>query len=374
MRRGLDPSQSSLRPFVGDARRSPASGEWLIAGYDDVVTVLTNPDVFSSSVSSAYDPTLLGADPPAHAQARAVVMRALGQSMRGLEERVRGIVSSLADELATDAHPELMRGLARPLPLAVMAELLGLDSHQLASLGRAEGVLRSGGDGGSPALDPTGSLLEGAIDRRVRDLRHDLISALLRRGPAREQLDRKEVLRVSKVLLIAGTETTANLIGSVVLTLMRRPDELGRLRADPSRTERVIDETLRCESPVQFVRRCTTQRLEVAGQVIPAGAYVSAMLGLANRDERRVRDPGSFDPSRASCAHLAFGAGPHRCPGASVARMEARLAVTELVSRGFLDHAALSADDVQMSSSPVLRGPARIALAADAGRSKGERK
>lgn len=361
------PFYAALRSSWPSARRIAKSDYWLIGRYDDVEAVLNSPGVFSSSVLSTSDGTLLGADPPAHARARRIVTRALSQSLRGIEERVQAIAAGLLDRAAGRPAPELIADLAAPLPVNVMAQLLGLPSDDVAALTRWRQTVvarsSSSGPDHSPAIGGTGdtadSLLRAAISQRLAEPGEDLIGALLH--PGRDHLSPDEALSVCKLLLVAGTETTTGLIGNCALALMRLPGELAGLRSDPSRAAAIVEETLRYEPPVQFVLRAATRDADIAGRVIPGRSHVLAVLASANRDETRIAEPERFDSSRAS-KHLAFGAGAHRCPGAWLARLEARTAICGLVQRNLLDVAPPSGS-VEMAMSVQLRGPARVPLA-----------
>jgi cytochrome P450 len=196
------------------------------------------------------------------------------------------------------------------------------------------------------------------VERRRGQTRNDLIGALLRAEDGDAALTPLDVANFALLLLLAGNETTTNLLGNVLIALLAHPDELARVTRDPSRIPALVEETLRYESPIQFLFRQTTQDVEIAGVSIPSGSLVMPLLGSANRDEARFPDPNRFDVARDTQGHLAFGLGIHFCLGASLARLEARVALEELLARyPGVEHCAPRAQNVD---SYVVRGPKRL--------------
>jgi len=171
---------------------------------------------------------------------------------------------------------------------------------------------------------------------------------------------------VARLLLIAGNETTTNLIGNAVLALLRNPPELARLRKDRALVPAAVEETLRFDAPVQTVERVTTRPLELAGVRIPAQARIGVMIGAANRDPSVFPDPDTFSIARDPHGHLAFGAGPHSCLGAFLSRLEARVVIEGLLDRLPQLRALQSLDEVQLTRSLHLRGPRLLMLAGPA--------
>jgi cytochrome P450 len=184
-----------------------------------------------------------------------------------------------------------------------------------------------------------------------------VISAIVAEQDGEAGLSDREVVQFVILLLIAGNETTTNLIGNAVKALLRHPEQLARVAADPALVPRLIEETLRWDAPIQLVFRLAKQAAEVAGERIPEGAIVAALIGSANRDERRFADPDRFDLDRDPQGHIAFGFGQHFCLGASLARLEARVALEALVPR--LAHAKLDAEP-ELVDSFLVRGPRRL--------------
>jgi len=174
--------------------------------------------------------------------------------------------------------------------------------------------------------------LRGIAEARRRRPADDLVSTIVAQQDGENALTIREVIQFAMLLLVAGNETTTNLIGNAVTALLDHPDQLARVAGDPSLVPAAIEETLRYDAPVQILFRNATQDVEIAGAKIPKGAYVALLLGSANRDERSFPDPDRFDVTRDPQGHLGFGFGKHFCLGASLARMEARVALEALVT------------------------------------------
>jgi cytochrome P450 len=200
------------------------------------------------------------------------------------------------------------------------------------------------------------------IKRRSHKPADDFVSVLLR-GEGPKALTPDEVCSFTKLLLIAGNETTTNLIGNAMVILLSRPDLEVRVRADHSLIPAFVEETLRYDTPVQIAQRRATRDVELCGVVIPAGALVMALLASANRDESQFPDPDSFDLARTSEAHVAFGYGAHFCLGAMLARREAAITLQVLLARTRAVRAAEPLDDIQLVESIALRAPARLQIA-----------
>jgi pimeloyl-[acyl-carrier protein] synthase len=256
-----------------------------------------------------------------------------------------------------------MADLATQLPAIVIAELLGVPaadrlrfkewSNDLISVlgnpnptGAAERFERGLGN----LLD----YLRDVIARRRRAPRDDLISGMIVAQEERDALTDAELLATSILLLVAGHETTTNLIGNGLLALLRHPDELARLRAHPELVPSAVEEMLRYDSPVQATVRVTTTTVELGGQAIPPGALVIAMIGAANRDPEVFPEPDRFDVGRADNRHLSFGFGPHFCLGAPLARLEGEVVFRTLLAR--YPALRLASDDVRHRLNFALRG------------------
>jgi cytochrome P450 len=201
--------------------------------------------------------------------------------------------------------------------------------------------------------------IDGVVARRRRAPADDLISVLI--DPARgATLDREAIMQLILILLIAGNETTTNLIGNAIVALLRNPDQLERALAEPELVPNLVEETIRWDGPVQFIARRTTRDVEIAGATIPAEGRVILLLGSANRDERRFESPDEFDLARDTKGHVGFGLGVHFCLGASLARLEARSALAALVPE--LPRLRAPVGELAMIDSVLVRGRQRILL------------
>lgn len=283
---------------------------------------------------------LIFLDPPDHTRLRGLVSRAF--TSRQVARLQDGIVI-LADELIAPLRGrgrfDLMAELAYPFPARVICELIGLppEDHELiATYGKDLAV----------ALDPLPSAddlrradraavalrdhLAGPIEERRRAPTDDLLSALVAAEADGDRLDHDELVATVLLLLIAGHETTANLIGNAVALLDRHPDQRAALRDRPELAEMAVEELLRCEAPVQMDQRNALEDVELAGRAIPKGSIVILLIGAANRDPEVFADPDRIDLGRRTNPHLSFGAGPHFCLGAALARMEGRIVLPAL--------------------------------------------
>jgi len=375
------PSYRALRAQA-PAYETPA-GFWAVSRYDDVQSVLKNPTSFSSAAmnfsASRADGTpaggrmLISADPPVHTKLRNLVNRAFtSRRVAELEPRIAALVDGLLAPLLRSGHMDFVHDFAAPLPTMVIAEMLGIDPERRHDFKRwsddivsLAGGLSSEGDlaKAQASLPEFSEYLERVIAERRRAPRADLLSALIQATDEGEGLTPDDVRAFGVLLLIAGNETTTNLLSNALLALLGHPEALSRVRREPSLVPGLVEETLRWDSPVQAVFREATRDVEVAGQTIPAGCALLALLGSANRDERRFPDPDRFDPSRDTAGHVAFGYGIHFCVGAPLARLEARVALERFLPR--LRSFALEGEPARLASF-FLRGLTKLPLAFEA--------
>jgi cytochrome P450 len=319
---------------------------------------------------------LLTQDPPLHDKLRRQIMRHLMPRITGLRDHIESLVAGLLDAHATDGPGQLdvVADLAYPLPVTVICELLGVPHEDEPVFSEFARRLTRG-------LDPAESLTEQQLDEllgtrlRMRDYmvdlvrkrrdspRDDLVSALLEGGGDDGPMAVPDLISNLGQLLVAGHETTVNLIANGTLALLRHPDVLGRLRAEPRTATLLVEEVLRYDPPVQMVGRSALTDIEVGGAVIPRGSRMRLLLAAGNRDPRRFADPGEFRPERAGNAHITFGGGLHYCVGAALARTEAQVALTALARR--LDGPRLVADPPPYRDNAILRGPDRLPVAFD---------
>ena len=376
-------------PFYAESRaRAPVEqvdplGAWLVTGYDAVVEVLKNPGDYSSAamqgamaqvdVDDTEDggppPMVITTDPPKHDRLRALVNRGFTPSRIGrIEPRIREIAADLF--AAIDARPEcdLVRDLAVPFPIRVIAELLGVDPDRFEDFKRwSQAALAIFGRPVNPeeraaanaSIDELGDYIEAAAEERRVEPRQDLISVLIEKE-AQDALTLDEVVGFVILMLIAGNETTTNLIGTTAIALLDNPDQRLAVLADPALIPSLVEESLRYASPVQLLFRQTLRDVRLGGITLPAGAIVLPSYAAANRDPARFPDPDRFDVKRNAQGHVAFGLGIHFCLGAGLARLEARVAFESLLPR--LEKLQRLDASGRWSESPVLRGPVALPL------------
>jgi cytochrome P450 len=249
----------------------------------------------------------------------------------------------------------------------IIAELLGVDperkdqfKHWSDNVVLQIGASQEDAERMDEELEGFREYFEATVEERRRQPRGDLISVLVQAEAQQQALTSDEVMGFIGLLLIAGNETTTNLLGNAVLALLAHPEQLARVLDDASLIPNLVEEALRYDAPVQFLFRVATQEVELAGTALPKGAAVLPLFGSANRDERRFTNAGRFDVTRDAQGHVAFGHGIHFCLGAPLARLEARIALEALLF-GFRD-LALKEDRVERIDSFFLRGPKRLPL------------
>ena len=351
------------------------TGTWCISRFEDVTRVLRDAETFSSAAAfeilmkdrsrrigakdlfeiarflfrARVNPlrtrrgppaSLITSDPPLHDDLRAIVNRGFTpRQVSSWEPRMRAIVDSCMTKLHAGEPFDVVRDLAVPLPVAIIAELLGVEENRHADFKRWSDAIIAGSSGSqredtfTPFLRAMGELMSymrGVADERRRRPADDVISTLVdpRHG---DTLDAGTLAQFVLLLLVAGNETTTNLIGNGVKALLDHPEQLARLQAEPERVANLVEEALRFDTPVQYIFRRTTRPVEIAGTEIPADESVCVLLASANRDGARFPDPDRFDVTRDTRGHVGFGLGIHFCLGASLARLEARTAFEALL-------------------------------------------
>lgn len=375
---------AELRRDEPVARTEPL-GFYAVSRYEDVSFVLKNPQLFSSAAMGAATmlgggqgmmraSTVINSDPPDHTRLRALVNRAFTPKMVAeMEPRIRELTSDLLDRVISSGEMDLTKDLAIPLPVIVIAEILGVEAERYEDFKRwsDEVVLLMSGSADEAERDAIRADLEGLseyfqeiIDARRKEPRNDLISQLVRAESEDQSLSGEEVLSFTGLLLIAGNETTTNLITNGTLALLENPAEMKKMQDDRSLIPNMVEEALRYDAPVQFLFRTAAQDVEVAGTTIPKGSIVLPLYASGNRDERRYPDPDRFDVTRNAQGHLAFGLGIHFCLGAPLARLEARVAFEELVER--FPELHRTHEPFERVDSPFLRGIKRFPLAFEA--------
>ena len=383
---------------------APRTGTWCISRYADVASAIKDPETFSSASAfeimmrerlrkiglrdaleicrflyrsrlnpltarTSMPPSLITTDPPLHDKLRAIVNRGFTPSrIRDWELRARQIVAESMAKLDRGESFDIVRDLAIPLPVTIIAEMLGIAGDRRADFKRWSDDLIAGSSGGQRAavfprfLKAMGELIvymREVADARRLDPRDDLISTLVdpRHGDA---LDDGTLGQFVIVLLVGGNETTTNLISNTVSALLNHREVLEQVAAEPSLIPGLIEEGLRYESPLQLLFRRATRDCEVAGTRIPRDANVTLLLGSANRDERQFEDPDRFDPTRTTKNHLGFGLGVHFCLGSALARLETRIAFEALLPR--LAGMKRASESSSFVDSFMVRGLDRLAV------------
>lgn len=323
-------------------------GRYHVFRHADVTRIVADPATFSSdtvtrlSGGEASPPpgTLLLMDPPKHRKMRRLVTQAFGaRRVEALGERIRELATELLDAIE-GPETDLVDAFANPLPVTVIAELLGVPFADLDRFQAwADCLLTDRPDDpeGAERLSTTVGQMHSYLAERVRLAREepgdDLLGTLVAAEVDGETLDDLEVISFAALLLLAGHVTTAVLLGNTLLCLDDAPDELAALRADPSRVPDVVEEVLRLRPPFLSVERVTTCEVEIGGVTLPENAMIYLWLLSANRDERVFAEPDAFRPGRPESAQVAFGHGIHYCLGAPLARMEGRIALSLMLER-----------------------------------------
>lgn len=327
----------------------PQRGSWNVFRYEDVQRVLSEYETFSSQFmkkrsllpTQPFAAAIISTDPPRHRQLRSLVTQAFTpRAVEALAPRITAIVQEHLERVASAGHMDVIEDLAYPLPVIVIAELLGIPSQDRARFKKWSDYAVQAANFGSdvdfkkfmnPAMFEMGKYFIGMIEKRQKLPGDDLISGLLNASIEGEHLSQIELLGFCVLLLVAGNETTTNLIGNAMLSFAERPDLWENLGAQPDLIPAAVEETLRYRSPVQAMFRVTTRKVELHDQVIPAQASMIAWIGSANHDETQFPQAEQFDLSRTSNKHIAFGNGIHYCLGAPLARLEARITLAAML-------------------------------------------
>jgi cytochrome P450 len=385
----LDPKhRANPYPLYARLRETPVSrqddGTYVVSTYAEIAALLHDPRMSSDPRKRTAPPKLFFAsrenpnpsfvvlDPPEHDRLRRQVMRHFTPAR---VQAVRPYVAELARQ-ALDARRgagrlDVVDELAYPLPVSVICRLLGVPREDeprfhpwVERLVRGVDPVDERSEEEQRDVEAAFNELRRYMDDRVAERRArptaDLLSGLANDPDGMAEPD---LISTLVLLLIAGHETTVNLIDNGMLTLLRYPDALARLRREPELAIPLVEEVLRYEPPVHFVGRTPLADVEVAGATLPKGAFVVLALAGGNRDPRRFADPDRFVPDRADNAHLGFGGGAHLCVGAPLARMEAQIVLAELARR--LVNPRLLADPPPYRAPALLRGPRHLPIAFD---------
>ena len=381
----IDPYSTYRRLREEDPVHQSLIGAYILSRFDDCLALLRDPRSSSDARNSLFfeeavrqgtipegDPILSGGrpflflDPPDHTRLRGLVSKAFTpRVVEGLRPRIQEVVDDLLTAAAAKGEIEVIEDLAYPLPVRIISEMLGVpaEDHERFK-GWSQELARS--------LDPDFTSDAEVLKRRLqvvqdfrayfldlfeqrrRSPRDDLLTALVEAEEAGDKLSEDELVTTCILLLVAGHETTVNLIGNGALALLRHPDQLARFRDDPSVTRSGVEELLRYDPPVQMTIRTMLEDYEVGGVTVGKGQQVVALIGSANRDPRQFADPESLDVGRSDNRHIAFGFGIHFCLGAPLARAEGQLALKTLVTR--FEGLELATDSPPYKQNLVLRG------------------
>ena len=357
--------------------RSRLVNAWVFTRHADIDAILRDHRRFSNdprkgtlsrrqraNLPTEDEFTMLFLDPPDHKRLRALVNKAFTPKVvNALEPHIRSLLGALLDDVDDPAGFDLMQAVAQPLPVIVIAEMLGIPAEDRAQFkvwsDQRARVLE-------PAIEPreraVAETASRALDAYFRPIikerreapQDDIVSALAQAEEEGDRLTERETLNMLRLLLIAGNETTTNLIGNGILALLRHPDQLQRLRDDPSLIPAAVDELLRFDSPVQTDFRRVLEDCEVSGIPLRKRENMILLLGAANRDPDVFENPDRLDVGRDDRSHLSFGRGIHHCIGAPLARLEGRIVLETLLERfssiGLLD------ERPRFRNSIVLRG------------------
>ncbi|MFF3793948.1 cytochrome P450 [Streptomyces sp. NPDC001981] len=388
-------------PLYAELRKTPVfqeedGGPFVISTYWDIQSLLHDPRISSDAANltargdgesteqeeeTALPPSFLRLDPPEHDRLRRMTNRPFGpphspRRVHDMRGELAGIVSDLIAGFGDTDRIDVVDQFSYPFPVTVICRLLGVPREDEPRFHSWADTIAAGLDP-VPGDDPTernrvthearmqlGMYLAGLVEERRKTPGDDMLSELVTSHGPDGPMTTMEVLSTAALLLIAGHETTVNLITNGMLTLLRHPEALQRLRDDPRLAVNIVEELLRYEPPVQLVpQRTCIADIEVRGVTIPKGSSIWLVLAAGNRDPERFEDPERFDPDRKDIQHLGFGSGIHSCFGAPLARLEAQLALTELARR--LDNPRLVEDPPPYRQNAVLRGPRHLNIMFD---------
>jgi len=354
-------------------------GFWVCTRYDDAVMILRDPRFGREGIANSMEARLgltqdssrardmLFQDPPDHTRLRGLVSRAFTpRVVEVMRPHIQDIVDGLLDRVEGARTMDVIEDLAYPLPVRVICEMLGVPAsdqdvfrHWSTDIARSldAAVLPVESDAiprGRDARLALADYFRRLIAKRRKDPKTDLLSALIAAEEEGNKLSEGELVSTCMLLLIAGHETTVNLIGNGLLALLQHPDQMRLLKNDPALIQTAVEELLRFDGPVQRTGRMTTAEVEIGGTRIPKDSIVVSAIGAANRDPQHFPDPDRLDISRKENRHIAFGFGIHFCLGAPLARIEGQIAIGALMRR--LPALTLVSDTPEWRESSVLRG------------------
>jgi cytochrome P450 PksS len=349
---------------------------WLITRYDDALSALKDrrfsKDKLNAGQKQPWIPAyfkplarnMLDLDDPDHARLRGLVHKAFTPKMiESMRQGIESLTEKLLDAAQARGRMDLVRDYALPLPTAIIAQMLGVPAGERPKFHRWSSAIVSsqsskwGAVWAIPHAFAFLRYIRKLISLRRNHPQNDPTSALAQAEEARDKLNGDELLSMIFLLLIAGHETTVNLIANSALALLRHPDQMEKLRCDPSLIEPAVEELLRFEGPVETAtERYALEDVLISGSTIPRGALVYVVLASANRDERQFENPDRLDITRQNNRHLAFGQGIHYCLGAPLARLETQIAINALLRRSPHLQLEVPVTEVRWKKGLVLRG------------------
>ena len=383
------PSLDVVRQRHGQVYYRKVFQQWFVVGYDEALELLRSPSLsvgsamdvmmdvrpyskLSDTAKNSFGRWLLFVDPPDHTRLRRLVQRAFTPgTIKAFEPRVRAIADELLAAIADEDAPDAVRAFTSPLPVYAIAELLGLPSDRWA-------WLKAASDDITGLVDPLHGFDPAVVDVRIAELnayftevveqrrsapRDDLISVLVTAADDGERLDNDELLAMLGFLLFAGHETTTGLIGNSLVALAQHPEQRAMLRDHPELIDNAVEELIRFDTSVQATPRATTAPIRVGDVTIPAGQRVAILWGLVNRDVRRWPDADRLRLDRPDPKPLSFGHGIHHCLGASLARLEMRVAIPAFLT-AFGDYRVDPAR-TEWKRSLTVRGPTVLPIVRD---------
>jgi len=365
---------------------------WLVSRYDDIVALLNDPRMSSARTEQTFAVlppevrqeltplrTVLGSrmllsDPPKHTRLKQIVNKAFTPRMiEGRRQRIQEICHSFIDRVIDRGELDVMEDLATMLPGWAITDILGVpyeDQPRFTRWARDQvliydragmtqdrvGIMRQG----QQSMLEMRAYLQEVIEARRQDPQDDLITELIQAEEQGDRLSTDELFGMCVALLVGGNNSTAHLIGNAILTLIRHPEALERLRADPDLIRPATEEVMRYDSPVQATSRVVRETMEYGGQVFEAGQGIVVLVGSGNRDESQFPDPTTFDLTRQPNRHLTFAHGPHYCLGVSIARTVGQVGILTLVQR--CTDLKLVNEQVEWLPGFAFRGPATLPI------------
>lgn len=383
----LDTKEKRLYPFpifnklrqTTPVRYDESRSCWDVFRYEDVHRILKDPASFSSNrgLTGQERETILTMDPPRHDQMRALVSKAFTPKViSDLEPHIRSITNELLNPVQDSGKMDIVHDLAVPLPVIVIAELLGVPSQDRKLFKEWSDILVKGpientGEAFNQVMAEKGRAIEELdayfakiVEQRRKDPKKDLISLLLTAEIEGQKLNDKDILGFCILLLAAGNETTTNLISNAVRRLTEDQKIQQRLRENPELISSFVEEVLRFYPPIQAIGRVAASDNEIGGALIKAGEQVVSWVASANRDETKFTDPDNFIVDRRPNAHLAFGFGIHFCLGAPLARLEAQVALNIILDR-LLNMQFVKGTELQPIQSPFVYGVKQYSITFD---------